>query len=56
MDVRVEEAEEEGQVEKIIENNRQGGEERLAEKGGGKVRRRRTMALLRHSENPLNTF
>lgn len=52
-------------MEKIIENKRQGGreggrqrgrEERLAEKGGGKVRCKRTMARLRHSENLLNTF
>lgn len=28
----------------------------MAEKGGGKVRRKRTMARWRHSENPLYTF
>lgn len=37
-----------------MENKRQ--EKRLAEKVGGKVRCKRTMARLHHSENPSNTF
>lgn len=43
MDVRIEE-------EEIIER------ERLAEEGGGKVRCKRTMARLRHSQNPSTHF